>query len=94
MRKILTILALALTFTAAAQPRNDRQRDPRKVTKANYELASRFSQKETKCSNRNLAFSSRVTNWLNSLRKVHSRSILFRMVLLLFLIMLLKEANI
>ena len=43
MRKILTLLALALTFTAAAQ--QQQQRAPRKVTKANYELASRFSQK-------------------------------------------------
>ena len=43
MRKILTLLALALTFSAAAQQQP--QRPPRKVTKANYELASRFSQK-------------------------------------------------
>ena len=46
MKKILTLLALALTLTAAAQQRQQpRNAEPRKVTKANYELASRFSQK-------------------------------------------------
>ena len=45
MKRILTLLALALTLTAAAQQRQPRNAEPRKVTKANYELASRFSQK-------------------------------------------------
>ena len=43
MKKILTLLALALTLSAAAQ--QPRKAAPQKVTKANYELASRFSQK-------------------------------------------------
>jgi dipeptidyl aminopeptidase/acylaminoacyl peptidase len=55
MRKILTLLALALTFTAAAQ--QQQQRAPRKVTKANYELASRFSQKRVG----QLVYSTRIT---------------------------------
>ena len=55
MRKILTLLALALTFTAAAQ--QQQQRTPRKVTKANYELASRFSQKRVG----QLVYSTRIT---------------------------------
>ena len=55
MRKILTLLALALTFTAAAQQQS--QRAPRKVTKANYELASRFSQKRVG----QLVYSTRIT---------------------------------
>ena len=41
MKQILTLLALALTLSAAAQ----KPQAPQKVTKANYELASRFSQK-------------------------------------------------
>jgi hypothetical protein len=58
MRKIFTILALALTITAMAQPQQ--QRAPRKVTKANYELASRFSQKRVG----QLVYSTRITpNW-------------------------------
>ena len=58
MRKILTLLALALTITAMAQPKP--QRAPRKVTKANYELASRFSQKRVG----QLVYSTRITpNW-------------------------------
>ena len=42
MKRLLTLLALTLSLTAAAQPP---QRAPRKVTKANYGLAARFSQK-------------------------------------------------
>ena len=59
MKKILTLLTLALTLTAAAQPRNDgRQQQPsNKVTKANYELASRFSQKRVG----QLVYSTRIT---------------------------------
>ena len=39
MKKILPILALALTLSAAAQqPRNNGQQPSNKVTKANYEL--------------------------------------------------------
>ena len=58
MKKILTILALALTLTAAAQ--QPRKAAPQKVTKANYELASRFSQKRVG----QLVYSTRITpNW-------------------------------
>ena len=59
MKKILTILALALTLSAAAQqPRKPQA--PQKVTKANYELASRFSQKRVG----QLVYSTRITpNW-------------------------------
>ena len=59
MKKILTILALALTLSAAAQqPRKPQA--PKKVTKANYELASRFSQKRVG----QLVYSTRITpNW-------------------------------
>ena len=57
MKKILILLTLALTLPAAAQPRNSA---PRKVTKANYELASRFSQKRVG----QLVYSTRITpNW-------------------------------
>lgn len=41
MKRILPILVLFLSLSAAAQP----QQAPRKVTKANYGLAARFSQK-------------------------------------------------
>ena len=41
MKRILPILVLFLSLSAAAQPRQA----PRKVTKANYGLAARFSQK-------------------------------------------------
>ena len=59
MKKILTIPALALTLSAAAQqPRKPQA--PQKVTKANYELASRFSQKRVG----QLVYSTRITpNW-------------------------------
>ena len=59
MKKILTLLALALTLSAAAQqPR--KAAPPQKVTKANYELASRFSQKRVG----QLVYSTRITpNW-------------------------------
>ena len=58
MKKILPIFALLLTLSAAAQqPRNAQ---PQKVTKANYELASRFSQKRVG----QLVYSTRITpNW-------------------------------
>ena len=61
MKKILTLLALALTLTAAAQQRQQpRGAEPRKVTKANYELASRFSQKRVG----QLVYSTKITpNW-------------------------------
>ena len=57
MRKILTLLALALTLTAAAQqPKSG----PRKVTKANYNLAERFSAKKVG----QMVYSTRITpNW-------------------------------
>ena len=56
MKKILTLLALALTLSAAAQ----KPQKPQKVTKANYELASRFSQKRVG----QLVYSTRITpNW-------------------------------
>ena len=59
MKKILTLLALAWTLSAAAQqPRKPQA--PKKVTKANYELASRFSQKRVG----QLVYSTRITpNW-------------------------------
>ena len=58
MKKILSILALALTLSAAAQ--QPRKAEPQKVTKANYELASRFSQKRVG----QLVYSTRITpNW-------------------------------
>ena len=58
MKKILTLLALALTLSAAAQ--QPRKAAPQKVTKANYELASRFSQKRVG----QLVYSTRITpNW-------------------------------
>ncbi len=58
MKKILPILALALTLSAAAQ--QPRKAEPQKVTKANYELASRFSQKRVG----QLVYSTRITpNW-------------------------------
>ena len=59
MKKILTLLALAWTLSAAAQqPR--KPQPPQKVTKANYELASRFSQKRVG----QLVYSTRITpNW-------------------------------
>ena len=43
MKRLLPILVLFLTLSAAAQQRAPRE--PRKVTKANYGLAARFSQK-------------------------------------------------
>ena len=56
MKKILTLIALALTLSAAAQ----KPQRPQKVTKANYELASRFSQKRVG----QLVYSTRITpNW-------------------------------
>ena len=55
MKKILTLLALALTLSAAAQ--QPRKAAPQKVTKANYELASRFSQKRVG----QLVYSTRIT---------------------------------
>ena len=59
MKKILILLALALTWSAAAQ-QQPRNAEPRKVTKANYELASRFSQKRVG----QLVYSTRITpNW-------------------------------
>ncbi|MBR5107044.1 MAG: DPP IV N-terminal domain-containing protein, partial [Bacteroidales bacterium] len=58
MKKILPLLALALTLSAAAQ--QPRKAEPQKVTKANYELASRFSQKRVG----QLVYSTRITpNW-------------------------------
>ena len=54
MKKILTLLALALTLTAAAQqPKGG----PRKVTKANYNLAERFSAKKVG----QMVYSTRIT---------------------------------
>ena len=59
MKKILTLLALAWTLSAAAQ-QPQRSLKPQKVTKANYELASRFSQKRVG----QLVYSTRITpNW-------------------------------
>ena len=56
MKKILTLLALALCLQAGAQaPRQDR-----KVHKANYNLAERFSQKKVG----QMVYSTRITpNW-------------------------------
>ena len=54
MRRILPILVLFLTLSAAAQ---QPQRAPRKVTKANYGLAARFSQKRV----RQMVYSTQVT---------------------------------
>ena len=59
MKKILPLLALAWTLSAAAQ-QPQRPLEPQKVTKANYELASRFSQKRVG----QLVYSTRITpNW-------------------------------
>ena len=59
MKKILPLLALVLTLSAAAQ-KPQRPQGPQKVTKANYELASRFSQKRVG----QLVYSTRITpNW-------------------------------
>ena len=57
MKRLLPLLALALSLAAAAQP----QREPaRKVTTANYELAERFSQKKVG----QMVYSTRITpNW-------------------------------
>ena len=55
MRKILTLLALVLTLTAAAQQQS--QRPSRKVTKANYNLAERFSAKKVG----QMVYSTRIT---------------------------------
>ena len=55
MRRILPILVLFLTLSAAAQ--QPQQRAPRKVTKANYGLAARFSQKRV----RQMVYSTQVT---------------------------------
>ena len=54
MRKILTLLALVLTVSAAAQRHGN---DSRKVTKANYNLAERFSQKKVG----QMVYSTRIT---------------------------------
>ena len=59
MKKILTLLALVLTLSAAAQ----KPQAPQKVTKANYELASRFSQKRVG----QLVYTTRITpHWFAS----------------------------
>ena len=55
MRKFLTLLALGLTLTAAAQQQP--QRPSRKVTRANYEQAARFSQKRVG----QMVYSTRIT---------------------------------
>ena len=55
MKKILTLFVFLLTLTAAAQQQP--QRAPRKVTKANYGLAARFSQKRV----RQMVYTTRVT---------------------------------
>ena len=57
MKRLLPLLALALSLAAAAQP----QREPAlKVTTANYELAERFSQKKVG----QMVYSTRITpNW-------------------------------
>ena len=56
MRKILTLLSLALCLTAGAQS----SRTDRKVHKANYNLAERFSQKKVG----QMVYSTRITpNW-------------------------------
>ena len=57
MKRILPLLVLTLSLTAAAQP----QREPsRIVTTANYELAERFSQKKVG----QMVYSTRITpNW-------------------------------
>ena len=55
MRRILPILVLFLTLSATAQ--QPQQRAPRKVTKANYGLAARFSQKRV----RQMVYSTQVT---------------------------------
>ena len=54
MKRLLPILVLFLTLSAAAQ---QPQRAPRKVTKANYGLAARFSQKRV----RQMVYSTQVT---------------------------------
>ena len=61
MKRTLTLLALALTLSAAAQaPQKAKQRAPRKVTTANYNLAERFSQKKVG----QMVYSTRITpNW-------------------------------
>jgi dipeptidyl aminopeptidase/acylaminoacyl peptidase len=59
MKRILTLLALALSLTATAQPKQQ-PRGSRKVTKANYEQAARFSQKRVG----QMVYSTRITpNW-------------------------------
>ena len=55
MKRLLPILVLFLTLSAAAQQQP--QRAPRKVTKANYGLAARFSQKRV----RQMVYSTQVT---------------------------------
>ena len=55
MKRFLPILVLFLTLSAAAQ--QPQQRTPRKVTKANYGLAARFSQKRV----RQMVYSTQVT---------------------------------
>jgi hypothetical protein len=55
MKRILPILVLFLTLSATAQ--QPQQRAPRKVTKANYGLAARFSQKRV----RQMVYSTQVT---------------------------------
>ena len=54
MKRTLTLLALALCLTAAAQPA---QKGPHKVTKANYDLAERFSAKKVG----QMVYSTRIT---------------------------------
>ena len=59
MKRILTLLALALSLLATAQPKQQ-PRGSRKVTKANYEQAARFSQKRVG----QMVYSTRITpNW-------------------------------
>ena len=56
MKRILTLLALALCLSAMAQ----KPQEPKKVQKANYEQASQFSSKKL----RNLVYSTRIRpNW-------------------------------
>ena len=58
MKRILPILAIFLSLTSTAQQRAPRE--PRKVTKANYGLAARFSQKRIG----QMVYSTKITpNW-------------------------------
>jgi dipeptidyl aminopeptidase/acylaminoacyl peptidase len=59
MKRTLTLLALALSLLATAQPKQQ-PRGSRKVTKANYEQAARFSQKRIG----QMVYSTKITpNW-------------------------------